>query len=217
MLQTLRIHAVHPRLSLHLGGSFAVAVSALAALAVPRRRHAKSVRLDVTNAPSRLAGPPRQGPGPDSPLDPGATGEAAVPLAMSEPVGGGADKGEEPQDGVGEVDPDGVLHALDAAVALGVLIDVHLAEDAEQRDPQDEEHQVPRPHEPEAQDEGYQVQHSREGGQAADHLCVDPFAVDICALLVGAAQVDAVQRADGDSEGELQNVDGGEDDVGEPG
>lgn len=217
MLEALRVHTVHPHLPLHLGRSCAVAESALAALAVLGRRRAQRVRLDVINALLRLAGPPQQGPGPVSPLDPGATGEAAVPLAMSEPVGGGADKGEEPQDGVGEVDPDGVLHALDAAVALGILIDVHLAEDAEQRDPQDEEHQVPRPHEPEAQDEGHQVQHGCKGGQAADHLCVDPFAVDVCALLVGAAQVDTVERADGDGEGELHDVDGGEDDVGETG
>lgn len=208
MLQALGIDSVYPHLPLHLGGSPAVADSSLAALAVPGRRRARRVRLDVTNALSRLAG---------RPLDPGATSEAAVSLAVGEPVGGCADKGEEPQDGIDEVDPDGVLHALHAAVALGVLIDVHLSKNAKQRNPQDEEDQVPRPHEPEAQDKRNQVKHRREGGQAADHLGVDPFAVDVFALLVGAAQVDSVQCAHGDSERELDDVDGGEDEVGEPG
>lgn len=39
--------------------------------------------------------------------------------------------GDEPKKQVGEQDPDGVLHADDALVALGVLVDVHFAEDAE--------------------------------------------------------------------------------------
>lgn len=208
MLQALRVHSVYSHLPLHLGGCFAVADSAPVALAVPGGRRAKRVRLDVTNALSRLAG---------MPLDPGATSEAAVSLAVGVPVGCVADKGEEPQEGVGEVDPDGVLHTLHAAVALGVLIDVHLSKDSEQGDPQDEEDQVPRPHEPEPQDERHQVQHRCEGGQGADYLGVDPFAVDICALLVGTAQVDSVQRAHGDSEDELDDVDGREDEVGETG
>lgn len=68
-----------------------MAGSAPAALAVAGRRRAERVRLDVTNALSRLAG---------MPLDPGATSEAAVSLAVGEPVGGSADECEEPQDGI---------------------------------------------------------------------------------------------------------------------
>lgn len=109
---------------------------------LPGRRRANRLRLDITNALFLIAGARKS----TSPLDPGAAGEAAMPLTMSEPVRGGADKGEEPQDGAGEVDPDGVLHALNARVALGVLIDVHLSKNAEQCDPQNEEDEVPCPH-----------------------------------------------------------------------
>lgn len=46
---------------------------------------------------------------------------------MSPPVGGGCQRADEPEEGVGQVDPDGVLHTLNATVALCVLLDVHLA------------------------------------------------------------------------------------------
>lgn len=94
-------------------------------------------------------------------------------------------------------------------------MDVHVAKDTEQGDPQDEEDQVPCPHEPEAQDEGHQVQDGREGGETTHYLSVNPFRVLIFAFLGGAVQVDAVEPADGDGEGELYDVDGGEDHIGD--
>ncbi|POS77234.1 hypothetical protein DHEL01_v204368 [Diaporthe helianthi] len=132
---------------------------------------------------------------------------------MDEALGlcGSADKGEEPQDGVGKVDPDSVLHALHTTVALSVLVDIHLAKDSKESDPQDEQDQIPRPNKPESQDEGHQIQQGGDGGQGAYHLGVDPFAVGFYACLVGPAQVDSIKRADGDSECELNDVDCGED------
>lgn len=44
---------------------------------------------------------------------------------------------DEPKQHVDEVDPDRVLHALDAAVALRFLVDVQLAENAEDCCPED--------------------------------------------------------------------------------
>lgn len=151
----------------------------------------------------------------DALLDGSTAGEPRMPLPVPVPVSQRAEERDEPQQRAGEIHPDSVLHAPHAAVALGILLDVHLAEDAEQGDPQDEEDQVPGPDEPEAQDEGDQVQDGREGGQAADDLGVDPFRVLVLALLGGAVQVDAVEPADGDGEGELHDVDGGEDHVGD--
>lgn len=134
---------------------------------------------------------------------------------MAPPVCQRTEESDEPQQRAGEIHPHSILHTLHARVSLSVLVDVHLAEDAKQSDPQDEQNQVPRPDEPEAQDEGYQVQDGREGGQAADNFGVNPLRVLVLVLLGGAVQVDAVEPADGDGEGELDDVDGGEDHIGE--
>lgn len=45
---------------------------------------------------------------------------------MSPPVDEAGDAGDEPEDGVDEDDPQGVLHPLYIAVAFGVLVEVHL-------------------------------------------------------------------------------------------
>lgn len=148
-------------------------------------------------------------------LDSRPAGEPSVSLTVAPPVPQRAHKGQEPQQRAGEVDPDGVLHALDARVALGVLVDVHAAENPEKGDPQDEEDQVPGPDEPEAEDEGDEVDEGGDGGQGADDLGVDPLRVLVLVGPGGAVQVDAVEAADGEGEGELDDVDGREDQVGE--
>lgn len=215
MFQARRIHSVYPHPSLHLGGPLAVAHGAVPARLVPRRRRAERVRLDIKVQLFGLATGPARGTGIVGFLDPSTAGKAAMPLTVGEPVSGGPDKGKEPQNGVGEIDPDCVLHALDPTVALGVLVDVHLAEDSKQRNPQNEKDQIPCPHEPKAQDEWHQIQQGCNGRQGADHFGVDPFAVNVCALLSRAAQVDSVQSAHGDTECELDDMNGGEDEVGE--
>ena len=45
---------------------------------------------------------------------------------MLEPVDERRNKGNQPQQGTDEIDPNGILHALDAAVALGVFVDEEL-------------------------------------------------------------------------------------------
>lgn len=45
---------------------------------------------------------------------------------MAHPVDEGGDGRDEPEECVSQVDPDRVLHALDARVALRVGLDVHL-------------------------------------------------------------------------------------------
>lgn len=92
---------------------------------------------------------------------------------MHPPVGGAGDGADEPQQHVGEVDPDGVLHALDIAVALGVLLDVHVAEQAEERNPKNEDDEAPGRDGGEAQDKGNRVENGRQGGQSAHDFSED--------------------------------------------
>lgn len=104
-------------------------------------------------------------------LDLCATGEASIPLAVTPPIEKCSDGSEEPQQRAREVDPYRVLHSLDVGIALGVFVDEHLlcyvstalvrtgldcrserklgllyiSKNAEQSDPEDEQHQVPYP------------------------------------------------------------------------
>ena len=126
------------------------------------------------NRPGGLLGPPSgRGAGGGAAVEASAAGEAAVALAVRPPIDEGGNATDEPEQGGSEVDPDGVLHAAHAGVPLGVLVDVHAAEQAEQRDPQREQHEAPGRHQREPQDEGYQVQHRRHRRQDTDHHCVD--------------------------------------------
>ena len=59
-------------------------------------------------------------------LDVRAPREPRPRRPVSPPVAGGGGGRDEPEQHVGQVDPDGVLHALDAAITLWVLVDVHL-------------------------------------------------------------------------------------------
>jgi hypothetical protein len=45
---------------------------------------------------------------------------------------------DEPEEGAGKINPNGVLHASDISVTLGILINVHLAKHAKEGDPEDE-------------------------------------------------------------------------------
>ena len=59
-------------------------------------------------------------------LDVRAPREARPRVARLPPVARHAHGGDEPEEHVGQVDPHGAPHALDAAVAFGILVDVHL-------------------------------------------------------------------------------------------
>lgn len=126
-------------------------------------------------------------------LDMGTASELRSPVAVLPPVSGGGDRCDEPEQSAGQVHPDGVLHALDAPDALGVLLDVHLdavswhvravgllacayiTKEPEERDPQDEEDEVPdgRYEAADAQDQGDEVDEACHGGQHADHDGID--------------------------------------------
>lgn len=89
------------------------------------------------------------------------------------PEENGANDGtHEPQQQVDQVNPDGVLHARDATAVLGVLVDVHLAEDTKYCAPEHKQHKVPGGHNV-CLDEGHHVDEGGEGAKSTDHGRVD--------------------------------------------
>lgn len=59
-------------------------------------------------------------------LNAGTASEARASVAVAPPVGARGEDGNEPEESTGEVNPDGVLHAHDMAVAVSLLLDVDL-------------------------------------------------------------------------------------------
>lgn len=55
-----------------------------------------------------------------------ATGEAGTNVAVLPPVARSGEGDKEPEEGADEVDPDGIPHALDAAVSFGVFMEEEL-------------------------------------------------------------------------------------------
>jgi hypothetical protein len=64
-----------------------------------------------------------------------------------------ASSADQPEERVHQINPYGVLHAGDAAIALRVRVDVHLAKQAEERDPKYEEQRIPDEEEWHSRDE----------------------------------------------------------------
>jgi hypothetical protein len=60
--------------------------------------------------------------------------------AASEEHDSAKDGADEPEADIEEVYPDGVLHALDIGIAIGVCVEVDLGEGAEDGDPEDASH-----------------------------------------------------------------------------
>ena len=98
-------------------------------------------------------------------LNVSATGEPRTRVMRLPPVSSRRKGDNEPEDRIRQVDPDGALHALNVAVALGVLVNVHVGKDAKQGDPQDKEDKVPAGHEDSAHadDEGDKVDEAGDG------------------------------------------------------
>jgi len=62
---------------------------------------------------------------------------------MLEPIDHHAHRTDQPQKCVDQIYPYCVLHSLDPIVTLGVLLDIHAAEQSKQSNPQNEQDQVP--------------------------------------------------------------------------
>lgn len=76
---------------------------------------------------------------------------------MLKPIPGHRDGRDKPKQRIRQIDPNGILHARDARVPLGVLFDVHATEQTEERDPEDEKYAVPDEEEGDFEGEGDHV------------------------------------------------------------
>lgn len=105
--------------------------------------------------------------------------EARPGLTVLEPVAKRGQCGNQPQESVGQVNPDCVLHALDTTVALGILIDVHLSKDTKESNPEDEEDKVPDGHKDtrDTHDEWDKVDDASDGRETTNNNGVDPFRI----------------------------------------
>lgn len=137
-------------------------------------------------------------------------------LHPSAPAHAGPRRSDGPQCQIGHIDPHGVLHANDSSVPLWVFADVHLPENAKQRQPQDAQDAFP--------DEKWQVktgtederglEHARsqkvdqrcEGSQARRHLGVHPFRVGVDMLLPRIAEIHSIQPDDSESQYKLKEA-----------
>lgn len=63
---------------------------------------------------------------PKRPLDFGTASKDGTSVATLPPVGERGNGRNQPEQSAGEVDPDGMLHALNVAVAVGILVNVQL-------------------------------------------------------------------------------------------
>ena len=82
-----------------------------------------------------------------------------------------------------------------------------------ERNPQGEEYQIPHPDQREPEDGRDAVEDARQGGKARHDDGVDPFPIGVKVCLSSAVEVDAVERADGDGESELGEVEEREEQV----
>lgn len=92
---------------------------------------------------------------------------------VSPPVCSTSDSSQKPENQVGQVDPDGILHSGDAGISFRVLVDVHLAENAKNRTPEDKDDQAPGWNHGKAQNKWDQVEECSQGGKRTDEDGVD--------------------------------------------
>jgi len=121
---------------------------------------------------------------------------------MLDPVNQHATRGDQPQQRIHQIDPNRVLHALNAII-IRSCVNVHLSKDTEEGDPQDEEDQVPNEEEGNARDEGDEVEGCGDGGEGGSYFCVSPFSIAIFVLSIRLVQIYAIQAADCEGEDEL--------------
>lgn len=92
---------------------------------------------------------------------------------MEPPVRGRGGAANQPEQRVRQVDPDGVLHSLDVRVAMGPLVDVKAAKEAEEDDPKHEDDETPHRHDGESEHEGDEVENGRHGRETSNDDRVD--------------------------------------------
>lgn len=117
---------------------------------------------------------------------------------MSNPEQQHAHRRDQPKQRIHQVNPNRILHPLYARIALRPLLDIHIAKQAEERDPQDEEDRVADPGEGDAGGEGDEVEQGEEGGEGGGHFCVDLFSVSTVMTKEGCGARKQVEEGAGE-------------------
>lgn len=115
------------------------------------------------------------------------------------------DCSDEPKEHVRQQHPDRVFHACDAAVALGVLRNVHLAKDTECDKVAEEDKNVDEEEEP-SLEQGSDEEEPNDGAQGTADDSPDPFRVSVLSSFPGVVQIDSVERYNGDAQYELEEA-----------
>jgi len=108
-----------------------------------------------------------------------------------------------PKQQIDQINPNRIFHALDTLTPLRILLNKHLAKNPKDHKPQQKQHGIP-PRKPPALDEREHHGDGGEGGEAADHDGVDPFAVGVFVGQARVVEVVAVETADCEGEDELE-------------
>jgi hypothetical protein len=109
---------------------------------------------------------------------------------------------KKPKQHIRQQHPDGVLHALNASIALWVLGNVHLAKDAECNKVTQENKRIDVEKEPRLE-QGQHEDERSDGAQGAAYHAPHPFAVDVNMRFARPVQVLGVETDDDDAEHEL--------------
>ena len=91
---------------------------------------------------------------------------------MLNPINRHATRRDQPKEGIHQIDPNRILHPLNTII-VRACANVHLAEDAKECDPEDEEYEVPDEEHGDARDEGDKVEGGCDGGEGGGYFCVD--------------------------------------------
>lgn len=94
-------------------------------------------------------------------------------LTMEPPVRGASNSADQPEQRIGQVDPDSVLHAYDIAVVFGVLMDVHAAKQAEEGNPKYKKYKAPCWHGGESDNEGNEVEDRSQSRETSNDNGID--------------------------------------------
>jgi len=121
---------------------------------------------------------------------------------MLNPINQHATRGDQPKQRIHQINPNGILHSLDPIIVCP-RTDIHLAEDAKERDPQDEEYEVPDEEEGDPRDEGDEVERCGDGGEGGGYFCVDPFSIAVFVLAIRFMQIYTIETTDCEGENEL--------------
>jgi hypothetical protein len=134
----------------------------------------------------------------------GATGEGRACLSSLGKGECAPSSSANPKEHVDEVDPNSVLHANDALVALRIFRDVHLTEDAEKDKVEKPGEVVDGEEEPALDDH---EDDGEDGAPGSNGDRVGPFRVDVLARLASFVEILRVETDDGNSQRYLDHPD----------